>query len=492
MSATSTLPVNALIGGEWVPGSAGTFEVRSPHSGAVYNTVTRCDTSDVDRAIAAARAAQPAWAALSVMERVEILRSITELFKDRAEAIAQALSSEIGKTIVESREEVYEYAGPSYRRAAEEILRHRGLSFPSTQERTRNKRLVLTHRPLGVVGVITPYNFPTDISSIALAHIIAAGNTAVWKPSEFAPTTCAMVAETFAEAGLPPGVVNVVQGLGDIGAAIVEHDDVDGIFFTGSSATGLQIASRAGLKRMLLELGGDGPQIVLRDADVDAAVEGAMVGCFYYAGQVCTSAERLLVHEDVHDEFVAKLTARAAELQIGDPSDEATNMGPLCNEATLRRVTEHVEDARGRGARVTQFGPQEGLYYPATILTGVTPEMLIAQSETFGPVAPIIKFSTTAEAIAIANSSDLGLIASLYTRDLASAWRVGEALQHGAVNINETSNYWDQMAPFGGAKKSGVGRELSQWFLETFTEPKLLVFDLGDADHHDRRSEGGW
>jgi succinate-semialdehyde dehydrogenase/glutarate-semialdehyde dehydrogenase len=486
------LPTNSLVGGQWVPGSAGSFEVRTPHTGEVFNTISRCDASDVQRAIAAARAAQPGWAATSVMERVEILRAISDLFKERAELIAQTITAEIGKTIVETREEVHEYAAPSYRRAGEEILRHRGLSFPSTQERTQNKRLVLTHRPLGVVGVITPYNFPTDISSIALAHIIAAGNTAVWKPSEYAPTSCAMVAELFAEAGLPDGVINVVQGLGDVGAAIVDHDDVDGIFFTGSTATGKHIAATAGLKRMLLELGGDGPQIVMGDADVDAAVEGAMTGCFYLAGQVCTSAERILVHEDVHDEFVTKLKTRAAELQVGDPTDEATDMGPLCNDTTLRRVVAHVEDARSRGAEVTQFGPQDGLFYPATILTGVTPEMDIARSETFGPVAPIIKFQSTEEAIAIANSSELGLHAAVYTKDLATAWRVGEALQHGGVLINETTNYWDQLAPFGGAKSSGVGRELSQWFLDSFTEPKLLVFDLGDAPKHDRRAEGGW
>ena len=493
MSLINEAPSRALVGGEWVDGGAGTFEVRSPHSGEVVNVIARCDTADVDRAVAAARAAQPAWAGLPLIERAKILRRIHQLFLERAEPIAQMLTAEIGKTITDSREEVYEYAAPSYGKAAEEVLRHRGLSLPSTQEQTTNKRLVLSHRPLGVVGVITPYNFPTDISSIAIAHIIAAGNTAVWKPSEYAATSCAMVAELFGEAGLPPGVVNVVQGFGDVGAAIVEHDDVDGIFFTGSTATGEQIARSAALKPHLLELGGDGPFIILADADVDAAVEGAMNGCFYYAGQVCTSAERLLVHEAVYDEFVAKLTARAAQLRIGDPAGEDTQMGPLCNAGTLRRVVEHVDDARAQGAEIVQFGPQEGLYYPATILTGVTQSMRIMQEETFGPVAPIMKIASAQEAVEIANRSELGLIASLWTRDLATAWRVGEALPHGSVNINETSNYWDQLAPFGGTGKSGVGRELSQWFLESFTERKLLVFELGDSDvKYDRRAEGGW
>lgn len=493
MSVVSNTRTLALVDGEWRPGSGGEFEVRSPHSREVIATVTRCDATDVDRAVRAASEAQPAWAAVPLIERAKILRRVTDLFRDRAEEIAQVLSAEIGKTITDAREEVYEYAAPSYHKAAEEILRHRGLSLPSTQEQTNNKRLVLTHRPLGVVGVITPYNFPTDISSIALAHIVAAGNTAVWKPSEYAPTCCSMVAQLFEAAGMPPGVVNVVHGSGDVGTAIVEHPGVDGIFFTGSTTTGEKIAARAALRPHLLELGGDGPFIILEDADLDAAVDGAMNGCFYYSGQVCTSAERLLVHDAVYDDFVDKLRSRAAELVIGDPADEATEMGPLCNDATLARVVAHVDDARAKGARIEQFGEENGLYYPATILTNVTPDMKIMQEETFGPVAPIMRVNSAQEAIDIARTSKLGLIASLWTRDLATAWRVGEALPHGSVNINETSNYWDQLAPFGGAGRSGVGRELSQWFLETFTERKLLVFELGDSDiKYDRRAEGGW
>ncbi len=482
----------ALIDGKWVDGSAGSFEVRSPHSGEVLHNVGKCSSADVALAVASAKAAQPGWAAIPVVERATIMRRIHALFLERAEPIAQMIVAEIGKPLTNSREEVFEYSAPSWGKAAEEVLRHRGMSFPSTQERTNNKRIVLTHRPLGVVAVITPYNFPTDISSIALAHVAAAGNTVVWKPSEYSPVSCAMLADLFVEAGLPEGVINVVQGDGSVGSALVDHDDVKGIFFTGSTATGRQIAAKAALRPHLLELGGDGPFIILADADIDAAVEGAMDGCFYYSGQVCTSAERLLVHEAVYDEFVSKFKARVKQLKIGDPAKEDTEMGPLCNPATLRRVVEHVNDAVAKGAIIEQTGPEEGLYYPATVLTGVTTDMLIAQEETFGPVAPIIKISSAEEAIEIANMSSLGLIASLWTRDLATAWRVGEALPHGSVNINETSNYWDQLAPFGGAGNSGVGRELSQWFLETFTERKLLVFDLGGEKRLDRRAEGGW
>ncbi len=482
----------ALINGQWVEGGAGHFDVHSPHSGEVLHQVGRCNASDVDKAVAAAKVAQPAWAALPYIERAKAMRSIHKAFLELAEPIAQMITSEIGKTITDAREEVFEYSAPSWGKAAEEILRLRGLSFPSTQEQTTNKRLVMNHRPLGVVAAVTPYNFPTDISSIALAHIVAAGNTVIWKPSEYSAVCCAMLADVFKKAGLPDGVINVVQGLGDTGAALIDHKDVKGVFFTGSTKTGFEIAKKCALRPHLLELGGDGPFIILSDADVDRAVEGAINGCFYYSGQVCTSAERLLVHEDVYDEFVEKFRVAAHQLKIGNPHDEDTQMGPLCNQATLARVVQHVEDARSKGAQIEQIGKEEGLYYPATILTEVTTDMLIAQEETFGPVAPIIKIKSAEEAIEIAHQSGLGLIASLWTRDLERAWRVGEALPHGTVNINETSNYWDQLAPFGGTGNSGVGRELSQWFLETFTERKLLVFDLGGDEKYDRRAEGGW
>ncbi len=480
-----------LINGEWLSGSAGTFETKSPFSGEVLYTVERCSPSDADEAVAAAKAAFPAWRETSVVDRANIMRNVHRLFVEHAEEIAQMVTAEVGKPIVAAREETFEYAAPSWRKAAEEILRYRGMLLPSTQDRTNNKRLVLGHRPLGVVGVITPYNFPTDISSIAVAHAAVAGNTIVWKPTEYAPVSCAMVADLFEEAGVPPGVINMVQGLGDAGAAIVENKDVKGIFFTGSTTTGEKIARVDPLRPMLLELGGDGPLIVLEDADVDEAVEAAVTGCYYYSGQVCTSAERLLVHEAVYDEFIEKFRQKTSDLKFGDPADQDVDMGPLCNEMTLNRARAHVADAREKGASIEQFGPEEGLFYPATIVTNVTDDMQILQEESFTPLAVVIKIKSAEEAIEIANKSELGLVASLWTNNLSDAWRVAEALPHGTVNVNETNNYWDQLAPFGGAGRSGVGRELSQWFLDSFTEQKLINFDLG-GPKSDRRIEGGW
>ena len=489
-SKTETLP-GGLINGEWVTGSAGVFDVQSPLTREVLHTVGRCGPEDVTAAIDAAKQAFPDWAATSVNVRANILRKMHQLFIERGREIAAEITAEVGKIKEAALEEAFEYAGPSWGKAAEEILRYRGMLLPSTQENTTNKRLVLGHRPLGPMGVITPYNFPTDIASIALAHAVAAGNTVVWKPTEYAPHSCQMVAELFADAGIPPGVINLVQGLGDAGAAIVDSDDIKGIFFTGSTATGEKIARANPLRPMLLELGGDGPLIVLPDADIDAAVEGAIVGCFYYTGQVCTSAERLLVHEAVYDEFMEKFRKATSELKIGDPADETIDMGPLCNPTTLVRVKSHVDDAVAKGANIEQFGPEEDLFYPATILTGVTDDMKVLEEETFGPVATVIKIDSAEEAIRIANQSGLGLVASLWTRDLSTAWRVAEALPHGSVNVNETTNYWDQLAPFGGTGKSGVGRELSQWFLDSFTEAKLISFDLG-GERGSRRIAGGW
>lgn len=474
---------SALINNQWVEGSEGTFEVRSPFAPGVLGEVALCGKSDVDRAVAAARRAQPSWAATPLLDRVDLMYRAYALCKERNESIAQMITKEMGKTIRESREEMVQYACEHFRRAAEDVLRYRGQVLPSTEERTNNKRLLVTRRPIGVAGVITPWNFPVDIAAISICYAVAIGDTVVWKPSEYAPLSSSMLAEVFVDAGFPPGVVNMVTGAGDVGAAIVEHPDVDAIAFTGNTATGERISRSAGLKQLLLELGGNGPLIVMPDANLDKAVEASILGCFYLAGQCCTAAERILVHAQVHDDFVQRLTNRVHALKVGDPSHDATDMGPLCNQGTLQKVEEHVADARAKGASVLQVGEVHDLFYPPTILTGVTEDMRIAQEETFGPVAPILSFQTDQEALRIANSTDFGLNAAIFTRSLSRAWRMAEGLDHGTVLINESTNYWDQLAPFGGTKKSGVGRELSTWMLDSLTEIRQIVFDISEDDH---------
>lgn len=469
----------ALIDGGWVDGDDGVIEVRSPHSGEVVGTVARCTVDQADRAVQAAKAAFAGWKRTPLLDRIDLLYRAYAICKERNEAIARQISMEMGKTIRESREEMVEYACEHFRRAAEDVLRYRGQFLPSTQERTNSKRIVVSQEPAGVVAVVTPWNFPVDIAAITICYALAIGDTVVWKPSEYAPLSSAMLADVLVDAGFPPGTVNMVFGEGEIGRAVVEHPGIDAVVFTGSSKTGQQIASSIGLKKRVLELGGNGPIIVRQDADLDRAADAAILGCFYLAGQCCTAAERLLVHESVHDDFVARLVDRASKLRVGDPLDEASDMGPLCNPAVLERTRQHVDAAVAQGATVVLGGTSAGQYYQPTVLVGVTEQMAIAQEETFGPVAPVIGFTSDEQAIAIANETGYGLTAAVFTNDLRMAWQVAESLQHGTVMVNETTNYWDQLAPFGGRGKSGTGRELSSWMLDALTDTKQIVFDIG-------------
>jgi succinate-semialdehyde dehydrogenase/glutarate-semialdehyde dehydrogenase len=470
----------AYIGGEWVAGDGEEIEVRSPSSGELLGTIAASTPVQVDTAVRAAAAAFPTWRKVSLLERVDLCRKAFSLCMERAEEIAQMISREVGKTIRESREEMIEYTADHFRRASEDVLRHAGKVLPSTQERTNDKRIVVVQEPIGVVAAVTPWNFPVDIAGIPIVYGLAVGCTVVWKPSEYAPLCANMFADVLHDAGFPAGTVNVVHGRGEAGSALVRHPEVASVVFTGSSRTGEQVARDAGLKNRVLELGGNGPQIVLADADLDKAADAAIVGCFYLAGQCCTAAERILVHESVKDTFVEALAERAKALRVGDPLDEETDMGPLCSEEVLARTREHIEDAVDKGARVVLGGGHEGLFHEPTILDGVTSEMRIAQEETFGPVAPIMTVGDLDEALAVANETDYGLTASVFTRSLHDAWRAAEELRHGTVHINETTNYWDQLAPFGGAKKSGAGRELAGWIIDALTETKQITFDLGD------------
>jgi succinate-semialdehyde dehydrogenase/glutarate-semialdehyde dehydrogenase len=390
------------------------------------------------------------------------------------------ISREVGKTIREAREEMEEFASDHFRRASEDVLRYAGKVLPSTQERTNDKRIVIIQEPIGVVAAVSPWNFPVDIAGIPIVYGLAIGCTVVWKPSEYAPLCAQMFVELLHDAGFPPGTVNLVQGRGETGAELVRHPKVGAVVFTGSVETGEVVAREAALKNRVLELGGNGPQIVLADADLDKAADAAVVGCFYLAGQCCTAAERILVHESVKDAFVDALLERTKKLQVGDPLADETDMGPLCTPAVLARTKAHIKDAVEKGAHVVYGGDHDGQLHEPTIVDGVTSDMRIAQEETFGPVAPIMAFSTLDEALEIANETEYGLTASVFTRSLHDAWRAAEELRHGTVHVNETTNYWDQLAPFGGAKKSGAGRELAGWMLDALTETKQISFDLSD------------
>ncbi len=469
----------AFIDGGWVAGDGERIEVISPGNGELLGSVRASTPAQVDAAVAAATAAFPAWRSTPLLERVELCRRAYALCLERNEAMAQMITREVGKTIREAREEMEEYTADHFRRASEDMLRHAGQVLPSTQERSGTKRILVVQGPVGVVAAVTPWNFPVDIAGIPIVYGLAAGCTVVWKPSEFAPLCAGMFVELLHDAGFPAGTINMVHGRGEVGSQLVRHPQVASVVFTGSVETGERVARDAGLKNRVLELGGNGPQIVLADADIDKAADAAIVGCFYLAGQCCTAAERILVHSSVKDAFVAALVARARTLRVGDPLLDETDMGPLCTPGVLARTREHVADAVARGATVVFGGGWEGQFHEPTVIDGVTSEMRIAQEETFGPVASIMTFETLDEALAIANETPFGLTAAVFTNDLRAAWHAAEQLRHGTVHINETTNYWDQMAPFGGAKQSGAGRELAGWILDALTETKQITFELG-------------
>ncbi len=474
------LEKKVLIGGEWVESESGErFEVRSPGDGSLVGTVPLCTEGDVRRAIDAATEAQKVLARLSVKRRAELLWRAYEIAERRAEDDAIVLCRECGKTIREARDEIRTYSNPHFIEAAEGLKRFRGLINPSTQEDSLDKRILITHEPVGVVGIISPWNWPADIPNIAASHALAAGNAIILKPASTTPLSAIAIAEIYDEAGFPPGSVSVVTGPGStVGAELVRNPGTNAISFTGEIATGEHITTIAGIKRLLLEMGGNGPLVVMDDANLDAAVEAAITGCFYLAGQVCTASERILVHDAIHDEFVDRLVARTKQLRVGDPLDEQTDMGPLNNRQNADKVQAHIDDARARGGRFLLGGGSDGLYFEPTIVDDVTSDFLMAREETFGPVAPIMRFGTLDEAIELANETVYGLQGAAFTSSLRTAFLLGEGIRCGTVLINETNNYWDQLAPFGGMKKSGLGRELSDWILSELTEVKQISIDI--------------
>jgi len=470
----------ALIAGEWVESESGRWiEVLDKGTGEVMGRVPSCTPKDVDRAVEAAKEGHKALAALSVKERIQLLYKAFAIGERRAEEMSLANSMEVGKTIAEAREEVIDYALVDFTSAAESMKRFRGTTHPSIQEATNNKRIYVTNEPLGVVAVFAPWNWPSDIPNIAAAPALAMGNAVIFKPASYSPFSPTYLAEIYDEAGFPKGSVQTIPGPGpSTGSYLAAHPGVDGIHFTGSTEVGEDLHRNAGLKRMCLELGGNGPMVIMDDANIDAAVAATATGCFYMAGQVCTASERVLVHKDVYKEFVGKLVEAAKAIKLGDPLDPSSDMGPLNNQPSADKVIEDLEDAKAKGAEFLVGGDWDGLYFEPAVIEGVTGDMLVAQEETFGPVAPLMIFNDADEAIEIANSTPYGLTAAVFTSGLKNAFYLGEGIKAGTVHINETTNYWDQQAPFGGRKKSGLGRELSDWILAEVSEPKQITFDL--------------
>ncbi|MGH8129611.1 MAG: NAD-dependent succinate-semialdehyde dehydrogenase, partial [Steroidobacteraceae bacterium] len=447
----------------------------NPATGATLGTVPAFNAVATEKAVAAAHGAFPAWAAKTAKERAVLLRRWNDLILQNAADLAKLMTAEQGKPLAESKGEIA-YAASFVEWFAEEAKRVYGDVIPAHQT---DKRILVLRQPVGVVAAITPWNFPAAMITRKVAPAIAAGCTVICKPATQTPYSALALAELAARAGLPRGVLNVITGPArEIGGVFTGDARVRKLSFTGSTEIGKLLMAQCAstMKKLSLELGGNAPFIVFDDADLDAAVAGAIASKYRNTGQTCVCANRLLVQKGVHEAFTAKLVAAVQKLRVGDGLAGETDQGPLIDAAALKKVEEHIADATAKGAKVVTGGRRHalgGTFYEPTVLTGATSAMLLAREETFGPVAGLFSFKTEREAIAMANDTEFGLAAYLYTRDLARSWRVSEALEYGIVGLN-TGLISTEVAPFGGVKESGTGREGSKYGILDYTEIKYV------------------
>jgi succinate-semialdehyde dehydrogenase/glutarate-semialdehyde dehydrogenase len=475
----SLLKTDALINGQWVGGRR-RFEVNDPATGQHLADVANLGAADTEQAIAAADAAWPAWRAQTAKQRAAVLMRWFHLLNEHADDLARLMTAEQGKPLAEARGEVI-YAASFVEWFAEEAKRIYGETVPTTDP---TKRFLVIKQPIGVCAAITPWNFPLAMITRKVAPALAAGCPVVIKPAEQTPLTALAAAELAQRAGMPPGVLNVVTGDGaqsiEIGKLLCGSDVVRHLSFTGSTEVGRILMQQCAptLKKMSLELGGNAPFIVFDDADVDSAVEGAMASKYRNAGQTCVCANRLYVQDGLYEAFIAKLAEKVRSLKVGNGFEAGVQLGPLIDEAALAKVEAHVADATAKGARVLTGGQRMGeRFFAPTVLADVTPDMLCSREETFGPVAPVFRFKTEDEVIALANATAFGLASYFYSRDIGRIFRVAEALEYGMVGIN-TGLISVAEVPFGGVKQSGLGREGSRHGIEEYVEMKYLC--LGD------------
>ncbi|HEX4942823.1 MAG TPA: NAD-dependent succinate-semialdehyde dehydrogenase [Usitatibacteraceae bacterium] len=464
------------IDGAWAQADSGRrFDVDNPGDGSVVGSVPDMGAAETRRAIEAAERALPAWRALPAKERSKIVRKWYDLIVANADDLALILTTEQGKPLAEAKGEIV-YGASFVEWFAEEAKRIYGDTIPSP---TNDRRLIVLKQPIGVCAAITPWNFPNAMITRKMAPGLAVGCTFVLKPAEQTPFSALALAELAERAGFPKGVINIVTGDAPaIGKELCANPVVKKVTFTGSTEVGriLMRQSADTVKKMSLELGGNAPFIVFDDADLDAAADGAMASKYRNAGQTCVCANRIYVQDGVYDAFAAKLGERMKSLKVGRGTETGVNLGPLIDAQGLAKVEEHVADAVAKGAKVVVGGKRSALggrFYEPTLLTGVTAEMKVAREETFGPVAPLFRFKDEAEALKLANATEFGLAAYFYSRDLGRAFRVAEGIESGMVGVN-TGMISNEVAPFGGVKQSGLGREGSRYGVEDFLEIKYV------------------
>ena len=464
------------INGEWMGANDGSSsEVTNPANSKKLGSLPNCGTDETILAITAANEAQKIWAKTDAKERSSVLKNLHHLMLENQMDLATIITLEGGKPISESLGEIA-YAASFFEWFSEEAKRVYGDLIPGHQY---DRRTLVIKQPIGVVGCITPWNFPSAMLARKIAPAIAVGCSVVAKPAPETPFSATAMAYLSELAGVPKGIFNVVTGDAEkIGSAMTSHKDVKKITFTGSTAVGKHLlkASADSVKKVSLELGGHAPFIVFGDANLEAAVEGAVIAKYRNSGQTCVCANRIYVQSSIYDDFSQRFTEKASELVVGNGLDESTQQGPLISENAIEKVSNHIEDAKNSGAIITTGGNPHslgGLFFEPTVLTGVSDEMLISKEETFGPVAPIFSFETEQEVIERANNTPYGLAAYFYTTDLAKSWRVSEQLDYGMVGLN-TGIISTEMAPFGGVKESGIGREGSKYGVDDYLEIKYV------------------
>jgi succinate-semialdehyde dehydrogenase/glutarate-semialdehyde dehydrogenase len=466
----------AFVDGQWIAADSGkTVTVTDPATGETLGTVPDCGRPETARAIAAADKALPAWRARTAKERARILHKLADIIEANVEALGTLLTMEQGKSLTEAKGEVA-FSAAYVRWFAEEAQRVYGDVIPSPWQ---GRRILVTKEPVGVVGAITPWNFPSSMIARKLGPALAAGCTIVIKPAGQTPYSGLAWGALAEMAGIPAGVVNVLTGSArEIGGELTSNPLVRKITFTGSTPVGKLLVEQSAktLKKVSMELGGNAPFIVFDDADVDRAIEGALIAKYRNSGQTCVCTNRFLVQAGIHDSFVGKLIEASNALKVGNGLEAGVQQGPLIDEKAVDKVEEHIADAVKKGAKVVAGGKRHklgGTFFEPTVLTGVSPDALVSKDETFGPLSPVFKFETEDEAVAMANDTEFGLASYFYTRDLARAFRVAEALKYGMVGINE-GLITTEVAPFGGVKESGMGKEGSKYGIEDYLDVKYV------------------